>query len=249
MTEQTPQRDLLEHLPELAQYTKQTSRRRAWIGVIALGVLLVLVVVGYLVYQLIPLDAPIPAHLGAEYAGLERGYTDQGYPRLGRPDAPVVVEEFASYACPHCRDFHDTLFPSLLPEIAAGDVQFVLIPVPQIGIGAGTAAKAAYCAGEQGKYWEMNDVLFDWQKRFVAMTFNGRRLSKGAKNMGLDTAAFDQCMSDNHPKTVIDAAKNEFNRRALSGTPTFFINGQQVHNYREFDNLGQLAEQLRKNPS
>src|SRR5512143_393989 len=114
MTEQTPHHDLLEHLPELAEYAKQTSRRRRRTGVIVVAVILAVIAIGYAVYQLIPLDAPIPANLGAEYAGLERGYTDQGFPRLGHPDAPVVVEEFASYACPHCRDFHDTLFLKLL---------------------------------------------------------------------------------------------------------------------------------------
>ena len=158
---------------------------------------------------------------------------------MGSPDAPIVVEEFSSYACPHCRDFHETIFPSLLDKIAAGQVQFVLMPVPQIGWGARSAAKAAYCAGEQGQYWTMHDVLFDWQKRFAVRTFDERRLREGAKNMDLDTAAFNQCMRDDRPKAVIDAAKAEFDARHVSGTPTFYINGQLVRDYREFDTLGQ----------
>jgi protein-disulfide isomerase len=186
--------------------------------------------------------APIPANVGAEYAGIDRGFTEQGFARLGSADAPVVVEELASYACPHCRDFHLERFPAMLDEIAAGQVQFVMIPVPHIGPGAKDAAEAALCAGQQGKYWEMNDVLFDWQKRFVMFTFDKRRLHNGARNLGLDTKAFDHCVDSRATDALVESARTEFDRRGLSGTPTFFINGQQVRSYDELDNLSQLAE-------
>jgi 2-hydroxychromene-2-carboxylate isomerase len=55
--------------------------------------------------------------------------------------------------------------------------------------------------------------------------------------MGLDPAAFDTCMSANHPEAVLDAAQSEFRRRGLAGTPTLFINGEQVRDYRELENL------------
>ncbi len=239
MAAKTPPDDPLAHLPGLAEFKRETSRRRQRIWIIALGVILVLVAVVYAVYQLMPLDAPVSANAGAEYADLAQGYTDQGFPRLGSPDAPFVVEEFSSYACPHCRDFHETIFPTLLDRIAAGQVQYVVISVPQIGWGAESAAKAAYCAGEQGRYWAMHDVLFDWQKRFAVRTFDERRLRDGAKNLGLDTAAFNRCLSDDHPRAAIDAARAEFDARHVTGTPTFFINGQRVLDYREFDTLGQ----------
>jgi protein-disulfide isomerase len=200
-------------------------------------VLGVIIVGGVLFYRFMRLAAPIPADVGAEYAGLPRGYTDQGFPRLGNPDATIVVEEFLSFACPHCREFHEQWFPALLSQIASGQVQFVVVPVSSIGWGAGSAAKGALCAGEQGKFWEMHDVLFDWQKRFITSTFNERRIRKGAKNMGLDTVAFDACMSENHPKAALDAALSEFHLRGLPGTPTLFINGEQVRDYRELENL------------
>lgn len=189
-------------------------------------------------YMIRPLDAPIPAGAGAAYAGLEQGYTAQGFPRLGSPDAPVMVEEFSSYMCPHCREFHEDRFPNLLDEIAAGQVQYVLIMVPHIGPGAKDAAKAAFCAGEQGHLWTMHDILFDWQKRFIVSTFARRRLEKGAKAMALDTTAFDRCLDDAHTETVIEAARNEFKQRGLSGTPSFFINGRRVTHYSEFEDLG-----------
>jgi protein-disulfide isomerase len=83
----------------------------------------------------------------------------------------------------------------------------------------------------------MHDVLFDWQKRFITSTFNERRIRNGAKNMGLDTAAFDTCMSEDHPEAVLDAAQTAFRQRGLAGTPTLFINGEQVRDYRELEHL------------
>ena len=213
------------------------SHRRVRLWAI-LGAVFALIIAGGVLYYLFrPLAAPIPAGAGAEYAGLPDGYTDQGFPRLGKPDAPIVVEEFLSFACPHCREFHEQWFPDLLSQIASGQVEYVVIPVSSIGWGAGSAAKGALCAGEQGKFWEMHDVLFDWQKRFLTSTFNERRIRKGAKNMGLDTAVFDSCMSENHPKAVLDAAQSEFRERGLAGTPTLFVNGQQVFDYHELENL------------
>ncbi|MBN1678698.1 MAG: thioredoxin domain-containing protein [Anaerolineae bacterium] len=201
-----------------------------FVGVIAAGA------IGY--FLLAPLDAPIPDGVDTHYAGLERGYTDQGFPRLGSADAPTLVEDFSSFACPHCRDFHDGPFNGLLDEIAAGQVQFVFIPLPHIGMGANSAAKGALCAGEQGQFWEMHDVLFSWQEKFIFSTFNERRINKGARNLGLDADAFETCMNDDQVEQVLDWARAEFDRRGLRGTPSFFIDGQRVQDYREFETIG-----------
>ncbi|MBN1203282.1 MAG: DsbA family protein [Anaerolineae bacterium] len=201
-------------------------------------VIAMLSVVGGLLYRWRTLDAPIPDGVQTHYAGLERGTTDQGFPRLGSADAPVIIEDFSSYACPHCRHFHEEQFEALLDEIAAGQVQFIFIPVPHIGWGSDTAAKGALCAGEQGQFWEMHDTLFYWQDRFIVSTFNNSRIKQAADKLGLDTAAFERCMDDNRPQAVIDQARSEFERRELRGTPSFFINGERVRDYSEFDNLG-----------
>ena len=194
-----------------------------------------------------PLDAPIPLGAGEPYQDLEQGVTAEGFPRLGSPDAPVAIEEFSSYACPHCRDLHDDQIPGLLDEVAAGDVQLIFVPIRHIGWGAADAARAALCAGEQGAFWSMHDVLFDWQARFVTSTFNPRRLVKGAGNLGLDPDAFERCLGSREVEDVLARAQREFERRGLSGTPTLFINGQRVQDYAELAELEMLADELRGN--
>jgi protein-disulfide isomerase len=221
----------------MSQTTPSLPKRRVPIWVLLLIVAVIVVAAGIVVYLLMPLNGPIPDGVETHYVGLEQGFTEAGFPRLGSPTAPVLVEDFSSYACPHCRTFHEEQFEDLLPAIAAGEVQFVMIPIPNIGPGARTAAAGALCAGEQGKFWEMHDTLFDWQRRFVASIFHERRVKKGAENLGLDTAAFGACLDSDRIATIIDRARQEFDRRGLSGTPSIFINGQRVRDYRELENL------------
>jgi hypothetical protein len=244
MTEQDSSKAVVDDLIQRVSKIEPVPGRRFPRWMILVIILLLIGLGGWSYYRFMPLDAPIPENAGTHYIGLDQGYTERGFPRLGSADAPVVVEEFASYACSHCRDFHVEIFPSLLDEIAAGQVQFVLIPVPHIGVGAKGAAKGALCAGQQGKFWEMSDVLFDWQTQFALFSFDERRIRKGAKNMGLDTAAFDRCMDGKDVDTILETTRSEFDRRGLSGTPSFFINGEEVRSYSEFENLSQLAEEL-----
>jgi protein-disulfide isomerase len=212
-------------------------RRRVPLWLIFTVAVLIAVAGGIYFYVFMPLDAQIPADAGADTAALPQSLTDQGFPRLGSPDAPVVVEEFTSFACPHCRDFHNERFRTLLPAIAEGRVQFVVIPVSNIGLGAKDAVKGAMCAAEQGRFWEMSDVLFDWQKRYVAQTFAERRIRKGAEAMGFDMTEFNLCLDKNHPQDMIDRALQEFKQRGVKGTPTFFIDGNEVKDYAELDAL------------
>lgn len=211
--------------------------RRFLIWVIPLLVCLIASAGAAIWYWLAPLDAPIPDDAGERYAGLEQGSTEQGFPRLGSADAPVVVEEFASFACPHCREFDENQLPDLLNDIASGHVQFVLIPMRNIGPGAENAAKAALCAGEQDRFWEMHDVLFYWQQKFFVRVFDERRILDGAENMGLNRDAFESCMNADRTQDLVDEAEREFHRRDLTGTPSVFINGQRVYDYNELDNL------------
>lgn len=211
------------------------NKRRFPVVFIVIGILIALVLGGILLYLLVPLEAAVPDDAGAQYEELEQGYTDQGFPRLGRADAPILIEEFSSYACPHCRTFHEEQFIELLDEIAAGQVQFVLIPVTHIGPGAGNAARGALCAGEQERFWKMHDTLFYWQGRYLGSVFSERRVRMGAENLGLDMAVFEQCMDAEQP--VLEAARAEFDQRGLTGTPSLFINGEKVRDYRELDDL------------
>lgn len=226
--------DSLDDLPGMERRPAPIRRRRVPIWLLILVGALVIGLGAGAMYLMLPLDAPLPADVGARYERLERGTTAQGFPRLGRADAPVVIEDFSSYACPHCGTFFDDELPRLFEAIAAGRAQFVLIPVP-FGRGGPTATRAALCAGEQDKFWEMNDTLFSWQGRFVGSTFHERRVTMAADALGLDHSAFAACMDGGAVRAVIDRARDEFDRRGLRGTPSVFLDGKRIRDYAELD--------------
>ncbi len=100
------------------------------------------------------------------------------------------------------------------------------------------AAYAAECANEQGKFWTMHDKLYAvWSGENVG-TYTKPNLKRYAAEIGLDTGAFNQCLDTDKPASVIQADIAEATRLGVSGTPTFFINGQMMQltslDYSEF---------------
>lgn len=176
--------------------------------------------------------APIPETFLETYAGLEVSYSEQGFPQLGDPDAPVTVVEISSFDCPACRQFHDVALPVLLERVTAGEVLFRYVPVFGTGgIPDGLlAAYGALCAGQQGAFWEYHDALFAWQD-FGARAFNAARLIRGVEALELDLETWLTCMTAQEQRPTLVAA-NEFITTevadSFTGTPTVLVNGVAV---------------------
>ncbi len=104
--------------------------------------------------------------------------------------------------------------------IQTGKLKYVLrdLPLEAIHPFAMKAAEATHCAGEQGKYWEMHDRLFANQRALARP-----ELSKHAEALGLDVAAFDQCMDSGKSAARIRKDVAEAQSLQVNGTPTFFL--------------------------
>jgi len=90
-------------------------------------------------------------------------------PTLGRQDAPVTLVEFSDYQCPFCKRHFSAIYPILKKDyIDTGKLRYVFRDFPIAGLHpqAKKAHEAAYCAGEQKRYWEMHDILFENSKDF-----------------------------------------------------------------------------------
>src|SRR2546425_12417859 len=114
-------------------------------------------------------------------------------PTLGRADAPVTLVEFSDYQCPFCQRFFAATLSALKKHyVDTGKVRYVFrdFPLDQMHPQARKAAEAAHCAGEQGKYWEMHEVLFQNQ-RALALP----QLAEYAHAVGVDGSKFDECLS------------------------------------------------------
>ncbi|MBE0690834.1 MAG: thioredoxin domain-containing protein, partial [Anaerolineae bacterium] len=191
--------------------------------VIAAAVLLIVLVI----LATRPAEAPIPEGTLTRYEGISQTRTEDGYARLGDPSAPVVVEEYSSVACPSCKVFHDEATDALLERVRAGNVQIVYVPLTIGAItNASGAARAAICATEQGKFWELQDVLFSWQAIFGNQAFTNNRIVAALEALGIDTAEHTACLSSERPRDVLFSAEQAASGLLnFVGTPTIAING------------------------
>lgn len=184
------------------------------------------------------------------YAELPQGFTEQGFPQLGDPEAPVTLYEISSFDCSACGTFHDTNVDAILARVAEGKVSFVYVPIFGTGgIPSGEqATRASLCAAAQGAFWTYHDAIFSWQS-FGGSAFLDERIFKGAEDLSLDMAAFEACYSGAEGEEV-DAVINaafEFARSIPSfrGTPTLIFDGNEV-NWSPADGevLGVLLDSL-----
>lgn len=139
-------------------------------------------------------------------------------PRLGPENAPVQIIEFADYECPYCQKVNPDLIQ--LREQFGSEVSVVYkdFPLPMHPLAA-KAAEAAHCAGEQGKFWEFHDSLF--QTKRLQMS----DLKEEASALKLDTAKFDQCLEKGEQAANVKKDSVEALKLGIKGTPSFFING------------------------
>ena len=207
---------------EARQRRQQRRRQNRRLLILIAIVVLAVVAVAVIFVSNQPVEAFIPDDLSARYENLRRSYSPDGYPRLGDPDAPVTLEEYSSFACPGCEAFHSDSFDAVLERVGRGQVLFTYVPLQTGSIpNASGASRAALCAGQQGMFWEMHDVLFDWQTRYGNTAFSQNRLLAGVESLALNVNTFTGCFNSGGISATLDAAMNE----DVASTPTLRVNG------------------------
>ena len=151
---------------------------------------------------------------------------------MGDPNAPVKIVEFSDYQCPFCERFSTDTEPSLIESyISTGKVHFTYRStgnwVSQ-NINSGLtesedAAEAAYCAGDQGKYWEMHDMIFANVLGEDVGSFTDRRLSAIAEKTGLDMTQYEECYSSNKYREEVVKDGQDALAAGVQGTPSFVL--------------------------
>jgi protein-disulfide isomerase len=140
-------------------------------------------------------------------------------PARGPNDAKVTIVEFSDFQCPYCGAAFGTV--DQLMQQYAGKVKLVFrqFPLP-IHPNAEKAAEASLCAADQGKFWEMHDMLFKNQKKLDLSD-----IKTYAASAGLDGTKFSQCLDSGEKKKQVDADLEAGQAAGVNGTPAFFING------------------------
>ena len=106
------------------------------------------------------------------------------------------------------------------------------------------AAEAAECAGEQGKFWEMHDLLFEGQDQWSGNT-GAVTIFKGmAGELGLDQGEFDSCLDGNKYADKVAADSEEGLAQGIQSTPSFLINDMQLAGAQPFEAFQQQIDYL-----
>jgi protein-disulfide isomerase len=172
---------------------------------------------------------------------------------LGSKDAPLTMVEFSDYQCPFCRAFHSSTYEDIKKNwIDTGKLRFVSWDLPlEFHSNAAGAAKAARCASEQNRFWEMRALLISNAAKLEPEAV----LAYAGQVPQLDVGRFKTCVQSERYADAIKKSVSEANTQGISGTPSFLIgktNGDVVDGqvligaqpFAAFDK--QLKEQLPK---
>ena len=175
-------------------------------------------------------------------------------PTLGAADAPVTLVEFYDPECESCRAFHPTV-KKILKDYD-GKVRLVVRYMP-LHPNSTLAATVTEAAGEQGKYWQMQSLLFErqpeWGERHgppqattAPQTPPAELFQKYAMELGLDLEKLNAAIKENRYAAKLERDKNDGQSLGVRQTPTFFVNGRKLARLSESDLRSLIEEELKK---
>jgi protein-disulfide isomerase len=175
-----------------------------------------------------------------------------GAPMLGRANAPVTIVEFSEFECPACQRFSVGFLPRLKKEfIDTGKVRFVFLdlPIEKAHPQSRKAAEAAQCAAEQGKFWEMHDLLYAQKGKL-----NVSQYGDFAGKLGLKRPEFDACFKSGKHASKIDRSRASASAIGISLAPSFIFaksergnivnEGMIADGLESYDQFRELIEQV-----
>lgn len=158
-------------------------------------------------------------------------------PSKGKKGAPITLIEFSEYQCPFCKKTRPTIDKIL--STYGDKVHYVFRDFPlSFHNQAKDAANAAQCAGDQGKYWEYSDKLWETQGQHTQ-----EKLKEIATGLKLDMAAFEKCTKDGKYYAEINKDMEDGSNSGVSGTPAYFINGLFLSGAQPFESFKQLIDE------
>lgn len=140
----------------------------------------------------------------------------------GSASAPIEIVEYGDFQCPHCGAAYPVI--KKMQEVFGNQIKFIFrnFPLSESHQYAKIAALAAEAAGLQGKYWEMHDAIYENQDQL-----NDDLLYELAQTLGLDEQQFEKDVQSPELNEKVEADFEGGMRSGVSGTPSFFVNGQK----------------------
>lgn len=149
------------------------------------------------------------------------------YPILGGKNASVTIFEFGDFQCPSCDYWFKTQEKQIVQNLVdTGKAKLVWRDFVIYGPDSVSAAEAAYPAGEQGKFWDYHDLLYSNQQAAYSGWASPNNLVMFARSLGLNMTQFNQSFNSGKYVSLVNSNIADANSLGVSGTPTFFVVGQ-----------------------
>lgn len=159
--------------------------------------------------------------------------------RLGLEQAPVQLLEFSDFECPFCASLHKDL--KVLRERYPSQVALTYVHFPlSMHRFAESAARAAECAGHQGRFEAIHDLLFEQQNSFGLKPWSDFATEAGVP----DSAAFEACVKRTEPVRRIAEGKALGSTLDIKGTPTIVINGWKLARPPSVEELDDMVQAI-----
>lgn len=160
-----------------------------------------------------------------------------GVPK-GSANAIVEIVEFSDFQCPFCKQVTPALDGVVEKYGDKVKLVFRQFPLESIHEQAFKAAESALCASDQGKFWEMHDLMFEEQKALSVADLKDK-----AKRLGLEEAAFEECLDSAKYADQIREDLKDGASAGVTGTPSLFINGRPYSGPRNIDGFSKMIDE------
>lgn len=165
----------------------------------------------------------------------------------GDPKASVKLVQYSDFLCPSCSQVSLGIMPEIEKKfVDTGKVFFEFRPMAFIAAGSQTAAEGAYCAADQGKFWEYHDAAYQavWQGYFSkgvdpsqVPLYSQAGVTEIAKRAGLDETSMSMCLSDGTHTKAVREYTQKAQQAGVRGTPYFEVNGRAIQGVPTLDIL------------
>lgn len=211
------------------QRAAEKRRRLISRALIAVAVVAAAALVGYTVYRVQEIsDLPNPQGKPPKSYSIPASSNGVDVSRtgitVGNQDAPVRVDLFLDYNCPHCKEFEEIVGKYLDSEVKADHIKLVHHPIAILSPYSVLASGAAGCAQDSGKFSAFQAELFKAQGK----EFNDERLTKLGENAGLSSKEFKQCVDDRKYVDWTLGLNQDAFKHEIRGTPTIVVDGVSV---------------------
>ena len=171
----------------------------------------------------------------------------------GPSEASIVLVEYSDFQCPACAVWYPILQQLKSDADIKNELRIVyrFFPLSQIHTNAELSSRSAYAAGQQNKFWEYHDLLFEKQEEWSGLSTSlaRERFIAYAEAVGVDRERFISDTDSTESKKAVQDSYNEGSKFGVNSTPTFFVNGVKLRSVKSYEELKSVLLSSRATPN